>query len=72
MVVKGTCGTEYGIECVIDYDDDFYVVEIDGFPYRKNQPVFGLGFYEEKALKDALKKVKNKEIRKEIKKQFGI
>jgi len=72
-VVKATCGTEREVECEIVFDDNNYSILIDNFlAFQKNQDIYGLGFYEEKALENALKKVINKEIVKQIKEQFHL
>ena len=71
-VIEATCGTERMIECHITLDSNNYFVEIEKIPYKQNQQVYGLGYYEEKALRNALKKVKDKEIVKQIKKQFRL
>ena len=70
--ITATCGTERMIECNITLDSDNYFVEIEGIPYRQNQQVYGLGYYEELALKNTLKKINDKEIKEQIKKQFKL
>ena len=67
-----TCGTERNIKCEIRYVNDDYVISMAGILFVKQQPIYGLGFYEEKALRNALKQIKNKEIVKQIKKQFKL
>ena len=72
-IIESTCGTERMTECYVAYDEENnYYVNIEGIMFRKNQQVFGLGYYEEKALKNTLKLVDNKEIVKQIKEQFKI
>jgi len=71
-VSVATCGTERMIECEIQCTDNNYTVNIEGILFNQWQQVYGLGFYEEKALKNALKQLKNKKIVQQIKKQFKL
>ena len=67
-----TCGTERNIKCEIRYVNDDYVISMAGILFVKQQPIYSLGFYEEKALRNTLRQIKNKEIVKQVKKQFKL